>query len=82
MLVYLKETRYTTVEIDTEDFEEAQELAKAAYVRDDIDFNLDNCGTFFEISEDESHFVERWYTPAEGEEFAGKITADGTFIPR
>ena len=56
-------------------------MAKAAYVKDDIDFDLDKSYTVFEVGETEDNLEERWYTPPAVEEFIGSISADGTFFP-
>lgn len=73
MIVYIKESKYSSVEVDAEAFEEACVKVADAWRDGQIILDHVNSAMFFDVGEDEDMYYEEAYFPASRGEFAGKV---------
>ena len=74
MKIHIKETRYSTIEVDASDYESAEEAVADAYVRGDFVLNNLNSSRFFEVCDGvSSSYDEVFYGGAGIRECVGNL---------
>lgn len=73
MKLFVRETRYSTVEVDAETFEQAADKVRLAYELTNFLLSDFNSSAFFELSTDGENYEEVGFYKAVSEEYVGRI---------